>query len=704
MLWFINDMNKVVKQFGKKSMVYNGFEHLGAREQGLDRDIIITAWESSALRREGNVPYEIVNNVFTQGLYLTPNIVHNLWLDPKHLYKNWNPAATSHRGVKQLGIAIGMWADANFWAADEMFERHLERGRAASADRMWNHERPGDTVNNFYQRLARVGGPPGFVGFQPRTRVDDGKPSLHYTFDKTTTWPAGYHDASRPGTISRLEEKIQNLHGVTGHWGNISVHEEAIEGESWGLHDDKAVVQYGRVSIDPPWTVSVWVKRIAHRKNARIFSARDPITGECSYVHIEHDHQRVALTDLSGKNYQFNYSIPINTWTHLVLVADSSSTELYVNGAFLGRESVSMALPLESIGTICGTKKEVAPRALLDEMKIYDEALNSTQVAGLYTTYCTAKLLHHWTFDETSGRTAANAGSSGASGDVTGATWVSGGQIGRALSFDGSGDFVHIGASTIFPGVPRCRDAWTAALWVKRTGDTSESVLFDTLDGPSGGTGWRVKLEQYNNTREVGVSKRHVGDFRFGYTTPLNQWVHLVLVGTTRGTRLYVNGVLHEQMISQVVDLPVHRIGHGVSGVLDDVRIYRGELSQAEITALATPTSSLVDSSAAKGLSDEGDADPEDRPERYVVDPEVVASVQALAAQVHHGEAHVNRWERVLVAFGLLDGEAVAGGAMTAAEAELMAGIHSSPTWRLVAIELAALEAARKEEQDETYP
>jgi len=37
-------------------------------------------------------------------------------------------------------------------------------------------------------------------------------------------------------------------------------------------------------------------------------------------------------------------------------------------------------------------------------------------------------------------------------------------------------------------------------------------------------------------------------------------------------------------------------------------------------------------------------------------------------------------------------------------EAELMAGIHSSPTWRLVAIELAALEAARKEEQDETYP
>ena len=78
----------------------------------------------------------------------------------------------------------------------------------------------------------------------------------------------------------------------------------------------------------------------------------------------------------------------------------------------------------------------------------------------------------------------------------------------------------------------------------------------------------------------------------------------------------------------------------------------------------------------------------------YTVDPDVVARVRELASQTQHGAAHVNRWNRVLVAFGEHDGAGVTGGPMTAAQAQDMADRHSSPVWDLVVVELTALEAA----------
>ena len=78
----------------------------------------------------------------------------------------------------------------------------------------------------------------------------------------------------------------------------------------------------------------------------------------------------------------------------------------------------------------------------------------------------------------------------------------------------------------------------------------------------------------------------------------------------------------------------------------------------------------------------------------YTVDPDVIAKVRELASQTQHGTAHVNRWNRVLLAFGEHDGAGVTGGPMTASEAQEMADKHSSPVWDEVVTELTALEAA----------
>ena len=98
-------------------------------------------------------------------------------------------------------------------------------------------------------------------------------------------------------------------------------------------------------------------------------------------------------------------------------------------------------------------------------------------------------------------------------------------------------------------------------------------------------------------------------------------------------------------------------------------------------------------SSETVGVADNDDPVVEEQT-GYTVDPDVVARVRELASQTQHGAAHVNRWNRVLLAFGEHDGAGVTGGPMTAAQAQDMADRHSSPVWDLVVVELTALEAA----------
>ena len=82
----------------------------------------------------------------------------------------------------------------------------------------------------------------------------------------------------------------------------------------------------------------------------------------------------------------------------------------------------------------------------------------------------------------------------------------------------------------------------------------------------------------------------------------------------------------------------------------------------------------------------------DDAPADAAVDPALVAQIRTLAGQTHHGTAHVNRWRRVLVAFGVEEYPGLTP--TTAAEAEANAKKYSSPLWPQIATVLAKLEAA----------
>ncbi len=99
----------------------------------------------------------------------------------------------------------------------------------------------------------------------------------------------------------------------------------------------------------------------------------------------------------------------------------------------------------------------------------------------------------------------------------------------------------------------------------------------------------------------------------------------------------------------------------------------------------AVATRAVRDNEAGpKGIGSEGGTDSVTRG----VDPALVAQVRGYAAETHEGQAHVDRWKRVLAAFGDDNGHT----AMTAAEAQAFAD-RGWQRWVPVVAALEALEA-----------
>ncbi len=204
--------------------------------------------------------------------------------------------------------------------------------------------------------------------------------------------------------------------------------------------------------------------------------------------------------------------------------------------------------------------------------------------------------VNHWRFDEGSGTTAIDsAGTS--NGTISGPTYATG-MFGGGLLFNGGTDRVVTGASDLVA-------PWSAAMWVKRTDSpASDARLMDSQAFPTGGS---LRLEQYNGTNQVGVTKYGGADTALNYTATPGAWTHLVFTCDGAQTNLYANGTLVDTT-GNVFDLPRWHMGsqgsNSMMGVLDDVRVFAKVLSPAEIGALSYGAGAVRD---AGGIAVDGE-------------------------------------------------------------------------------------------------
>jgi GH25 family lysozyme M1 (1,4-beta-N-acetylmuramidase) len=168
------------------------------------------------------------------------------------------------------------------------------------------------------------------------------------------------------------------------------------------------------------------------------------------------------------------------------------------------------------------------------------------------------------------------------------------GKSGLAFHFDGSTSYLTMTNSPADVAVP-----WTACLWVYRqqTPQTSAALLSD-------GT-YTLKLEQYSDTHDVGMTQLSVEDWIFTnssgakYSVPLQTWTHLAFVASGSGasalTTLYANGA--QQGILNT-NLPLGRLTMGATdvsgtgyvdyleGSMDEVMIFNKALTAAQIQSI----------------------------------------------------------------------------------------------------------------------
>ncbi len=351
---FLNDMNALVRGTGRSMIIYNGVEALSPRTAvaRLDSSVVVMDWNASSYTYYGGRPgstgtrHKFIK-MRERDHYLTPNNTQARHPDESRLYDTWSvePSAT------YLGAAIGVWLGYLYWSSDEFTELLLRRPRAILADRTWNGTFTSDSVDDFHARFDAIGEPPGYVGFEDRTRVDDGEPSHHYGFeDDTEVYPPSHFKHLIAGKALLLRDEAGALH-ATANVTSPTVHtaDKVTGAASWRFASDANNAGIGGVDIPAPWTVSVYVKRIyvrltANRAGAALLSSRSP-GGQYRYIRLQRAGTQVGIDNYDGAGCSFDYSAPLHQWTHLALVADRVNVTLYVNGVAQSATCASMPLP-----------------------------------------------------------------------------------------------------------------------------------------------------------------------------------------------------------------------------------------------------------------------------------------------------------------------------------------------------------------------
>ena len=370
-------------------------------------------------------------------------------------------------------------------------------------------------------------------------------------------------------------------------------------------------------------SMSAWIKLSASVAQSRIVSNW---TSPYSYLLSFNDTgTQVQLATRSGGSTGLIHTsgnCVVGVWCHIVAVYDNSTFKIYRNAVDETVVDISLTGVLDNtnddvvIGADSVNHSFPFPGSL-DDVRIYNRALSSTEIRQLYNQGAGTKvassplatsgtglnrgLVGYWTFDGPKmTQNVADSSGQGNHGALKGqaATTTVAGKIGQALSFDGVDDYVSVtnGSSLINS------DSHTVSMWFKVNSVDSAPVLWSVVS--------LVAAEAHEAFVEIISDTGLTWGYRAEadlltyrtYTIPniSSGWHQLVTVktGATTGD-LYLDGVLQSSysgnFIANVLNNTdvlvfaeyITTLGFvPLKGSLDDVRIYNRVLSTSEISQL----------------------------------------------------------------------------------------------------------------------
>jgi len=243
---------------------------------------------------------------------------------------------------------------------------------------------------------------------------------------------------------------------------------------------------------------------------------------------------------------------------------------------------------------------------LIDDVRIYNYARTQKQILEDMNAGRPAQKspVAYYKFDQGYGTSAKDNSIYGNDGTITGATWTNAGKFGKALSFNGTSDYVDAGSKDSIDNLPS--NDFTVTAWIYPEEDRNGEMRILDKRGTAA-VGWFIEFSGYSTK-----SRRLVGVVDLATTNAttestdniltLNEWQNVAMSynATEKTITIYRNGLNVSDTtttgVGAVTDdsaALLYFASHenvGVNdrlfnGLLDEVKIYNYALTQDEIKA-----------------------------------------------------------------------------------------------------------------------
>jgi hypothetical protein len=422
-----------------------------------------------------------------------------------------------------------------------------------------------------------------------------------------------------------------------------------------GTNDYMNAPDQGSLSISGNITMSVWV-------NVAAFPAADPgvepfgvaniiskkYNGTDVPYYLDIYKSPAGVTKLRVGSYNSSAGDVGTQWTisgwntskwhHLVGMYDGSNWAIYFDGVQKSISANAQGSRASALDVTVGgfNNNGTMSRFLngtIDEPRIYNRALSAAEIQMLYalgdadkvnssasqpqgTGRLDSGLASYWKLDENTGTSAGDASTNGNTGTLTnGPTWTTG-QIGSAVSFDGTNDYLSYASNIAFNSVD-----FTISTWVKAngvgTGDGTYPIFEQRVDAT--GNGQPAVTLGFTAAKNLSfVARDNVGaaaTYTESTVRNLSQWYHVVAVKTSSAISLYVDGAfigstshsLSGDFDASAVYRDFGRYRYSgidqsfLNGVIDEPRIYNRALAADEVAQLYQTTVPTSADTSLKG-------------------------------------------------------------------------------------------------------
>jgi hypothetical protein len=377
-------------------------------------------------------------------------------------------------------------------------------------------------------------------------------------------------------------------------------------------------------SIDPQtaWSLAAWVKRSITGTMDPVLEMYDWSDAKGNFA-MRIDNDRLIAYIINGVTSEScgttSTIITQGVWYLLSAVYDSKTKTLscYINGVSEATNRNIAGIPIPaSVSLKIGARGNDVGEVMngqLDEARIYNRALSPAEVRSLYE-YAPGPVAHY-TFDEGSGQSAydksgnSNTGTLGASASPASddPTWTNG-KYGKALSFDGSDDYVDVVDSDVY----RPTKALTVSTWFKAPAqsdykriistNSTANVGYDIHLFPSGAQG-KIQFDIGTGSQNSLVSTTTgLGDNKWHYVSGTwdGQTMKLYIDGNQEASGNLTGTITYSSTYLALGS--TGSFGSLYNGAIDDVRIYNYARTQKQIVmdmnaghpAVGSPVGSAV--------------------------------------------------------------------------------------------------------------